>query len=285
MGASKFVPGLTSHSIDVGGQTREFLLYLPVDCPEQAPLIIALHGAGSSAEAMVDFCGMNSAADEYGFFAVYPQGSGRDAQARSWNAGAVNVWAARHHVDDVGFMHTLIDYLLDQTTLDEHRVYATGMSNGGLLCFLLGCEMPERLAAIAPVAVSLVDLSRRPGIPMPLIHFHGTEDHFVPYEGGLGRKSLTRTAFVGVEKAMRFWAEANGCRERTVTQLPPVVSDGTRVTRYQYVGGHADVVHYQIHGGGHTWPGQPCDYAFLGTVSQNLLANKTIWEFFRTKRR
>lgn len=285
MMSSEFACGLSKHSLPVGGVEREYLAYLPADWQAQRPLVVALHGAGSSAEAMLEFCGLNATADKYGFAVLYPHGSGSTPEARSWNAGSANVWAARNNVDDVGFMHTLLDDALERLHVDEHRIYVTGMSNGGLMCFLLGCEMPSRLAAVAPVAVSLIDLDRQPTIPMPLVHLHGTADHFVRYEGGLGRKSLTQTSFVPVEDAIRFWAAANGCREVVTTDLPPQVDDGTRVTRHQHLGGEADVELYQIHGGGHTWPGQPCGYSFLGQVTENLSANETIWEFFRSNLR
>jgi polyhydroxybutyrate depolymerase len=283
--SSEFQFGLTKHQLLVGDLQREFLAYVPANWQRSGPLVLVLHGAGSCAEAMVDFCGLNATADKCGFAVLYPNGSGRVPQARSWNAGAANVWAARNNIDDVRFIHALLDHAADQLSVDERRVYVTGMSNGGLLCFLLGCEMPERLAAIAPVAVSLIDLNRRPTLPMPLVHLHGTADDFVRYEGGLGRKSLTNTSFVPVEDAIRFWAMANRCRELVTTDLPPLMEDGTRVTRHQHLGGDASVVLYQIHGAGHTWPGQPCGYAFLGPVTQNLSANETIWHFFRSNQR
>ncbi len=281
----EFATGLTAHTVRVGERDREFLLYLPESHQAGRSLVFAFHGAGSSARDMVDFCAMNATADVMGFAVVYPNGTGRAPNALSWNAGAVNVWSARNQIDDIGFTEAMLDRLLDHLEADEHRVYATGMSNGGLLCFRLACDLADRLAAIAPVAVSLVNFELQPRLPMPIVHFHGTADDFVNYEGGMGRKSMTQTSFVAVEEAMKFWAEFNGCCRFEQTDLDIGLDAETAITRHRYFGGDAEVMLYQIHGGGHTWPGVPSRYSFLGPVTQNLSANETIWDFFRNQAR
>jgi polyhydroxybutyrate depolymerase len=276
----EFATGLTEHALRVGDLDRSFLVYAPAQWSQGGSVVIALHGAGSSAADMVEFCGLNRAADLEGFLVVYPNGTGRMPHALSWNAGAAKVWAARNNIDDVGFMQRLLDQVLEASRADASRVYATGMSNGGLLCFRLACELPERLAAIAPVAISQVG-ELRPPRPMPVIHFHGTADDFVPYAGGLGRKSLTQTTFLSVQQTLDTWVRANGCDAERRIELPQHCDDGTKVVRTEFTGGAAPVVHYQVVGGGHTWPGQQSRYDFLGRVTQNLSANETICEFFR----
>ncbi|MCC7086513.1 MAG: DDE-type integrase/transposase/recombinase [Pirellulales bacterium] len=36
--------------------------------------------------------------------------------------------------------------------IDPKQVYATGMSNGGMMCYRLAAELSDRIAAVAPVA-------------------------------------------------------------------------------------------------------------------------------------
>ena len=273
----------------VGEVHRELLVYPPTTYRPPGPVLLAFHGAGSCAAAMVSFCGLNKAADRHGFTVVYPQGSGRTATTCSWNAPGANVYAVRKQVDDVGFVQALLGWLAERLAYDPSRVYATGMSNGGLFCYHLALQVPYLIAGIAPVAVAMTTIpdtlpSDLP--PLPVVHLHGTADHFVRYEGGLGHQSLTRTRFAPVEDTVRFWARVNACDMHPVlTPLTPQVADGTHVTRHEYRGGRAPVVLYQIHGGGHTWPGELSNYAFLGEVSRNLLANETIWQFLRTNTR
>jgi len=57
------------------GQTRLYILYLPNDLPENAPLVFVLHGYGSNGLTIMNYVDMNSIADENGFAVCYPQGS------------------------------------------------------------------------------------------------------------------------------------------------------------------------------------------------------------------
>ena len=53
---------------------------------------------------------------------------------------------------NTGFISALIDSLTADLNIDTTRVYATGMSNGAFMTYTLGCELSDRIAAIAPVA-------------------------------------------------------------------------------------------------------------------------------------
>ena len=67
-----------------------------------------------------------------------------------------------------------------------------------------------------------------------------------------------------------------------MAQLAPTVADGTSVVRHSYVGCRdgAEVLLYEIRGGGHTWPGRPSPEKLLGKATQNVSANDVMWEFF-----
>ena len=58
----------------------------------------------------------------------------------------------RNNVDDVGFTRALLDDLAKVANVDAKRVFATGISNGGIMCYRLAAELSDRIAAIAPVA-------------------------------------------------------------------------------------------------------------------------------------
>ena len=81
-----------------------------------------------------------------------------------------------------------------------------------------------------------------------------------------------------------WWAKHNGCAAQPkVEKLPDRADDGTTVERKTFAAGKAGapVVFYEIHGGGHTWPGgslQP--EALLGKTSRDINASEIIWEFF-----
>jgi polyhydroxybutyrate depolymerase len=122
-----------------------------------------------------------------------------------------------------------------------------------------------------------------PKRPVPVIHFHGTDDEFAPLRGGKGAKSLTGTDFYSVDHSIRAWVSANGCDEKPKEEeLPDRAKDGTKVTRRTYGGGKngAEVVLVVIEGGGHTWPGREPPLKALGKSTKNVSANELMWEFF-----
>src|SRR5262245_18435976 len=98
----------------------------------------------------------------------------------------------RRNVDAVGFISTLISTLVAERNVAPARVYATGISNGGIMVYRLACELSDKVAAIAPVAAALMFDSCRPKRPVSVMMFHGSEDKAVPSEGGRNWPSQSR---------------------------------------------------------------------------------------------
>ena len=80
-------------------------------------------------------------------------------------------------------MAKLLDDLATVVNVDPRRVYATGMSNGAMMCYRLAAELSDRIAAIAPVAGTMAIETCRPRRPVSVLHFHGTKDTLVLFEG------------------------------------------------------------------------------------------------------
>jgi polyhydroxybutyrate depolymerase len=166
--------------------------------------------------------------------------------------------------------------------VDPKRVYATGMSNGGMMCYRLAAELSDRIAAIAPVAGTMAIDNYNPQRPVPVMHFHGKADNMVPFAGPSGRTPKF-LGFKSVDDTITVVAKANGCPEEPRTEeLPDKAGDGTTVTKKTYGPGKdgAEVVLFVIEGGGHTWPGQQPPVGFIGKSTKNISANDMIWEFF-----
>jgi polyhydroxybutyrate depolymerase len=247
-------------------------LHVPPRLSDPAPLVLVLHGGDGTAEATERFSGFSAVADANGFLAVYPNGTGRLEKVLTWNGGNCCGYAMHNKVDDVAFTTALLDDLAKVVKVDATRVYATGMSNGAILAHRLASELSDRIAAIAPVSGPMV------------IHFHGTDDKFAPFQGGKGEKSLSGTDFFSVEHSIRAWVKANSCMEEPATdKLPDTARDGTKVLRKTYGGGKdgAEVVLVVIEGGGHTWPGREPTLKLLGKTTKNVSANDLMWDFFQ----
>jgi polyhydroxybutyrate depolymerase len=152
-----------------------------------------------------------------------------------------------------------------------------------MMAYLVADQLADRIAAIAPVAGPMGTEPCSPARPVPVMHFHGTNDEFAPFAGGIGRRSVSKTNFYSVAHALAEWRKANGCHATPlVEELEPQVDDGTRITRHTYAGGaeSSEVVLYEIHGGGHTWPGRESRFRALGKSTRNLDANEAMWAFF-----
>ncbi len=232
--------------------------------------MLNFHGAWTNAGIHVRFSGFNQKADDANFIAVYPNGTGAGG-ILFWNSRTVRPKSAENPPDDVRFVAKLLDDLGGVVKVDKKRVYATGISNGGEMCYRLAAELSDRIAAIAPVSGTMMIDQASPKRPVSVIHFHGTADTLVP--------------FSQVDRTIKTWVKLNGCTEKhRDVALPDKAHDGTRVIKTVYGRGKkgAEVILFTIEGGGHTWPGQePVAEFLVGKSTKQISANDLIWEFFQ----
>jgi polyhydroxybutyrate depolymerase len=267
--------GDSEHTLVYAGLERSYVLHIPpgYDSSQPAALVLAFHGITLDAYEMMRISGFNAQSDAAGFIVAYPNAVG---EQRSWNGGHCCGEAARDNVDDLGFVRAVIEELSASLAIDPKRIYATGFSNGAILTYRLGCEMADQIAAIAPVSATqaLEDLQTcRPSRPLPVIHFHGTEDEPNPYNGGVTPGGVQ---FVSVDDAIRFWVDFDGCSSQAVrSQSGSIIHDVYAPCR-----GGASVELYTITGGKHAWPGGEAVNRRMGEPNMEISATTLIWEFF-----
>ncbi len=256
-------------TLKIGGVDRIAHVHVPkgYDATKASPVVLNFHGYSSNGTEQNLLAGMNTKADAANFIAVHPEGTG---SSPSWNAGACCGDAASNATDDVGFVSKLIDELESKLCVDTHRVFATGMSNGGFLSHRLACELSSRLAAVAPVAGVLGIATCTPARAISVFQFHGTLDPLVPYDGNAGM------GFVSVPQTMAGWAMRNGC-----SVMPRETSKKGDVTCTTYDGckAGAEVSLCTVTGGGHTWPGG-LPVPSLGYTTTDIVATDAMWDFF-----
>ncbi|MDB4709908.1 T9SS type A sorting domain-containing protein [Flavobacteriaceae bacterium] len=261
-------------SITHDGIERDYILYIPeiYDGSTSVPLVLNFHGFGSSASQQMFYGDFRDIADTEGFLLVHPEGTTFIGN-QFWNVGFPGLSS---NIDDVGFTEALIDELATLYTIDLDRVYATGMSNGGFMSFLLACQLSEKIAAVASVTGSMTqdtfdDCNAQ--LPTPVLQIHGTEDDVVLYN----ENNLS----LPIPDVISYWVDHNNCETTpTTTTLPDVdVSDGSTIEYSVYEDGDNGITteHMKVIGGGHTWPGSVLNTA--GT-NQDIDASMEIWLFF-----
>jgi len=271
---SSFSQQTINASITHDGIQRDYILYIPelYDGNTAVPLVLNFHGYGSNAAQQMFYGDFRDIADTEGFLLVHPEGTTFIGD-QFWNVGFPGLSS---NIDDVGFTEALIDELATLYAIDLDRVYATGMSNGGFMSFLLACQLSEKIAAVASVTGSMTqdtfdDCNAQ--LPTPVLQIHGTEDDVVSYN----ENNLS----LPIPNVISYWVDHNNCETTpTTTTLPDVdVSDGSTIEYSVYEDGDNGITteHMKVIGGGHTWPGSILNSA--GT-NQDIDASMEIWLFF-----
>lgn len=278
--------GWSARTLVSGGRERCYSLYVPpgYDPSQPVPLVVSLHGFAMNPESQAVVSRWHELADRVGFLVAYPQGTSfpqRWGSYGSWGVGGV---------DDVQFLHDVLDDLAAVAAVDRSRVYVNGLSNGGGMSVRIGCEAAAQVAAIGSVAGAVVNLQDcNPSRPVPAIVFQGTADPLVNYEGGRlswfglrwgAELTCIPRVFLGVEDWVAIWAEGNGCDP--LPEAIPLQGD-VRGVRYTGCEQDAEVILYTIESGGHQWPGGT-PIPGLGKTSTDISAAEEMWRFFQMHR-
>jgi len=269
---SKFDSDLIKIKYD--GEKRYYLLHKPDNfaSKDTRSLIIALHGGIGTPRNIEEQSGLSKTSDDEGFMVCYPQGKNR-----TWNAGDCCGKANRKDRDDVGFISYLIDELLKEHDIDPARVYITGISNGGFMCYSLACEIPEKIGGIAPVAATMTAEQCNPIGTVPIIHFHSYLDSGVPYNGGVG-DGPSKNYKAPLDSVFGIWNTENGCAVSST-----LVYDGADFDKFTWTNcdNNVEMELYLTHDGGHQWPMGVKPTRRSDEPSTVINANLLMWNFFK----
>lgn len=268
-------------------QGRKVLVHLPTgyDASKPAPLVLAFHGGGGHAAYMADDSkyGLQKKADEAGFVVAFPNGYSKLPGGRfaTWNAGGCCGDARDRGVDDVGFARAVVAALKERYRIDPARVFATGMSNGGMLSHRLACEAADVFRAVASVAGTDATSSCTPSRPISVLHIHAKDDDHVLFNGGAGpgafRDESKVMDFVSVPETIARWVQRDHCT------APPQRTLERPGAYCEVHAGCADAARVQLcvtDTGGHSWPGAGSVRPGKAAASAALDANDVIWRFF-----
>lgn len=247
------------------GEYRTFIVHEPMGYSpsKQYPLVLNLHGLSSSATFQQNYTQFDDVADSLGFIVVYPNGT-----RNSWTTIGNS---------DVDFLSSLVDSIRAEYST-SNCLFVTGFSQGGFMTYKFANNTSHAITAIAVGSgnMSFALQNASSSAPqVPIMHFHGTEDNIVSYDG---------TVLISpIDSTIQWWVNHNNCNTTPVfNNLPDFnLTDGSMVEKYYYGGGSngSDVTLYKVINGGHTWSGATPIPAF-GSTNQDINQSAIIGSYF-----
>ena len=252
-------------------------------------MVFVFHGGGGRA-ANIAAVGFREMAGKQQFLAVYP-----DAWQRNWNDGrnASRIISQQAGVIDVKFVRATVDDLASRYEIDRSRIFATGVSNGGIFCYYLTAKAADLFAGIAPIIGGMAEpvaKTFKPGYPVSLLVIQGDADPLVPISGGPIAGSERRGRLIATEDMLKKYLVPNGISDPPeIQQLPDIDPNDctiTIVSRFPPGRNGVRVEYYLVKGGGHTIPrrkvGGLLYETFVGKTNHDFDALEVIWKFFQS---
>lgn len=271
------------------GMERTYTRYVPPQLPDNAPLLVVLHGSVMNGAQMRITTGyeFDQLADRKGFVVLYPDGF-----KGHWNdcRRLPRFSAKKQQIDDMGYLRALIGQMQQRYHIDPHRIFVAGFSNGGHMAFRMRAEAPELVAGIAVAAASPSVAEDATCAPQddhsPVMMVNGTDDWLNAYAGGerLLPGIAQRGKVLASVEAARLFARHNGIYTEPVTDNLPDrdLDEDTSVQQLTWLlHGKPNVVLYTVEGGGHVIP-QP-EYRFprmYGRTTGDLNFPVAVVDFF-----
>ncbi len=275
-------PSLIPQRLQVGSLERRY--YIKPALGKTKAVILAFHGGGGKPTKFDQVAGkFGEAANGEGFTVIYPEGLGKQ-----WNDGRPEIV---NRQDDLAFFDALLNDLGTKNYPVE-KVFAVGISNGGMFSFRLACERSERLLAIAPVAAGIPKHLEacNPKSPVSVIQFFGSKDPIMPMKGGAIKLPMSwkdRGEVLSQEAGWTLLMKLNGCKGHDKDIHRNAMGSDFTVERDKWIACPSGISgeHFMVLGAGHTWPGGSpyLPEMLIGPVSKSFIANQEILRFFKEK--
>ncbi len=226
-------------------------------------LVLDLHGANSNALEQSVYTDMPREAAARGIITLTP-----DAIGGNWQLSPKGA--------DDDFLVSLVRNVESRYCVNLDHVHVAGFSLGSWKATTVACGHQDIFASIGLVSEE-VHPTTCP--PMPVIAFHGTADHVVPYGAGAD-PGVTVTGpnagLPGARDNIASWAKGGRCpahkKVRTI---------GSDVVLWTYTGcaPGVNVELFTILHADHRWPGSPI---VIEPTTNTISATKLILDFFES---
>lgn len=241
----------------VNGKSRIAMVHSPTSPGPPPPAIIMLHGAGGPRTIDEHVPGLVQIATRAGLAVVLPEGT-----AGRWNFAPAGKMSRKDMdffqqqggaPDDVEFLGFMIQDLGRRKVLDDHHVYLSGLSLGGVMALRMACSDVGKFAGLGLLISAMPETfgaDCRLNKPTPVVMVNATGDQILPYAGG---KTARDDILWPTPQMVEFFRSRNGCRtaaqKSTLTASPPI-----EVEKFVDCSEKREVDFYRIIGGGHQVP-------------------------------
>ena len=245
-------PGQFTHldmfSLGFGGVNRSVGLYVPHSYQRgrPAPLIIALHGRHSSAQAMHAMSHLAAVAERRGAILFYPETAGA-----YWNdQGPGTIRRHDPPQDDVGFINAALNAVAQDYPIDREHMYLVGYDNGGAMAYSMACRGPMHFAGVAIVSALMWNYTSNAcanARATPMLIMHGERDDLFPTEGGPIAGSIAGSGgaqLLSASATIDVWRRVNGCGGSGAASGGDIYSPNCSGAPLAYV---------SVNGGEHDW--------------------------------
>lgn len=265
------------------GLIRNYKVHVPADYDGgELPMVIYLHGGGGNMNAAY-LDGLDEMSDKHGFILAVPEGTGEFKFGNiraSWNGGEWETGECCGDADDVGFISKMIEEIENNFEINSEKIYVTGISNGGLMANRLGCELADKISAIATIAPAGLMSNCNPTKTISVMNIHGTEDPINPVDGSEPSVNLFNTSYKRMNpyQIVDKWKKINNCSNVSIKSYE---NAGAKCITYNECVNNSEVELCIIDGMGHTYPSgaQYLPKSIVGPVSKNISFDQ-IWKFF-----
>jgi len=238
---------------------RQYILYKPQNLPDNAPLVIVLHGLDQNATDAAAF-GFNAIADTAQFAVCYPQGMNC-----TWDND-------KPGSKDVDFIRQLVAKLQVEHGFSSEHTFIAGFSEGAALCNILALEAGDVFEAIGVVSGQIpysIWNTKNPQTPLPMLFMHGLNDRTMNINGGGYADNIKLDAVV------KYWREFNKCTTDTIVNINEnaprrVFGNGTN---------QREVWYYRLKNHEHVFPGDAL--AADSLLQSGISGAHEIWAFFK----